>query len=135
MDEATREEYLAEVRRKGSTIGASLPEQIEIGGDELELDEFLIETRKLDAVPKEATAKIKEAREVLETERNSRLGRLETESIDEETARLLVDEINGIDRALNALDNIRHPNYGQQSQSQLIEDHKRWLGFVDQINR
>ncbi len=135
MDEQQREEYLAEVRRKGSTIGASLPETVEIGGDEIKLGEFLIETRKLDAVPEEATAKIQQAREVLAAERETRVDRLETEALDKETAEQLVDEINGIDRALNALENIRHPNYGQQSESRIIEDHKRWLGFVDQINK
>lgn len=60
MDDAEREPYLAEVRRKGSTIGAELPELITIGADEIELDEFLIETGKIDRIPPEADAKIEE---------------------------------------------------------------------------
>ena len=133
MDDTAREEYLSEVRRKGSTIGAELPELIEIGGDEIELDEFLIETRKVERIPPEAEAKIQEAKRLLRAEREDRLDRLENDSIDHETAKTLVAEINGLDRALNALGNIRHPDYGEQSREVAIEDHKKWLGFIDDV--
>lgn len=135
MDDTEREEYLSEVRRKGSTIGAELPELIEIGGDEIELDEFLIETRKVERIPPEAEAKIKEAKRLLRAEREDRLDRLENGPIDHDTADTLVAEINGLDRALNALGNIRHPDYGEQSREMTIEDHKKWLGFIDDVRR
>lgn len=133
MDDTEREEYLSEVRRKGSTIGAELPEQIEIGGEEIRLDEFLIETRKVDRIPPDAESKIKEAKRMLRGEREDRLDRLENDPLDHETAEALVAEINGLDRALNALGNIRHPDYGQQSREVAIEDHKKWLSFIDDV--
>jgi hypothetical protein len=134
MDDTEREEYLTEVRRKGSTIGADLPEVIEIGGDEIELDEFLIETRKVDRIPPEAETKITEAKRLLRVERKDRLDRLENDPIDHETAETLVAEINGLDRALNALGNIRHPDYGERSREATVEDHKKWLGFIDDVS-
>lgn len=135
MDDTEREAYLSEVRRKGSTIGAELPELIEIGGDEIRLDEFLIETRKVERIPPDAESKIKEAKRTLRAEREDRLDRLENGPLDHDTAETLVTEINGLDRALNALDTIRYPDYGEQSREATIEDHKKWLSFIDDVRR
>jgi hypothetical protein len=133
MDDEDRREYIRRVQSEGSTVGAELPDTITVGGDELELAEFLIETRKIDRIPPEAKEKITDAKRVLKTERKRRFDRLETEHIDHETAEELVGEINGLDRALNALDTIRRPNYGDESQSAMIEDYKKWLGFLDTV--
>ncbi|MEF8821579.1 MAG: DUF5788 family protein [Halovenus sp.] len=135
MDDEDRREYISQVQSEGSTVGVKIPETITVGGDELELAEFLIETRKIDRIPPEAKEKITEAKRVLKAERKRRFDRLENEPIDHETAEELVVEINGLDRALNALDTIRRPNYGDESRSAMIEDYKKWLGFLDTVRR
>lgn len=135
MDEADRKEYLREVERKGSTIGASLPERIRIGDEELQLDEFLIETRKVDRVSEQSNEIIADAKRVLRAERDDRVEALETESLTHEQAQSLLEEINGLDRALNALETIRRPNYGAESRNARIDDHKKWLDFLDDIRR
>jgi hypothetical protein len=133
MDEKQRREYIRRVQSEGSTIGVDLPETITVGGDDLELAEFLIETRKVERIPPEAKEKITEAKRVLKAERKRRFDRLQNDPIDEETAEALVGEINGLDRALNALDTIRRPNYGDESRSAMVEDYKKWLGFLDTV--
>lgn len=133
MNDEERKQYLKEVKRKGSTIGAKLPEVIEVGGDELKLNEFLIETRKVEGVPPEAQETIAEAVRLLQDERKKRVERLENEAIDHETAAELVTEINGIDRALNALKNIRKPSYGEQSRKSTVEDYKKWFDLLDTV--
>jgi hypothetical protein len=99
MDDGERDDLLERISRQGATVGASVPETITIGGEEIELAEFLIKTRKLERTPPETIA----------------------------------DEIVGIDRALNALETIRHPHYGDLSRAQFVQDNKRWVDFLDQI--
>jgi len=133
MDDEDRREFIRRVQSESSTVGVDLPDTIIVGDDELDLAEFLIETRKVERIPPDATETITEAKRVLKAERESRFDRLATESIDHETAEILVGEINGLDRALNALDTIRRPDYGDESQSAMIEDYKKWLGFLDTV--
>lgn len=133
MDEAERRRLLKRISRQGATVGASIPDTITVGGDELALDEFLIETRKVDRIPPEAEETLIEAKRALQEERTRRVERLESESLDLETAETLADEIVGIDRALNALKNIRRPEYGEEARRAKIDDHRKWVDFLDTV--
>ncbi|MFW6320681.1 MAG: DUF5788 family protein [Halohasta sp.] len=133
MDDDEREALLQRINRGGATIGATVPETITVHGEELPLAEFIIETRKVDGVPPAAAETLDVAKRVLREERAERVDRLETDSLDAETAETIADEVVGIDRALNALQTIRHPDYGDEASNAVIDDHKRWLGFLDQI--
>lgn len=134
MDDAVREKLLRRVNRQGATVGASLPETVTVDGEELPLAEFVVETRKVPGVPPESRELLANAKRTLRGERARRLERLESEPIDRETAETLADEIIGIDRALNSLENIRQPDYGESSRAAAIDDHKRWLGFLDTLS-
>ncbi|MEA1930051.1 DUF5788 family protein [Halohasta litorea] len=133
MDDAERADLLSRVNRPSATVGATIPETITIHGEELELREFLIETRKVDEISPETSDILSAAKRAFREERAQRVERLETESLDRETAEGLADEIVGIDRALNALETIRHPDFGEESQASTIDDHKRWLGFLEAV--
>jgi hypothetical protein len=133
MDEADRERLLARVRRSGSTIGATIPETIKVGGSPFPLKEFIFHTRDIEELGPEVTADCKAAKRALGEAREERYERLQTEDLTLETAEQLADEIDGIDRAVNALDTIRHPPYAEDAAKQSIKDHKRWLSFLDEI--
>jgi hypothetical protein len=133
MDEDDRERLLARVRRSGSTIGATIPETIYVGGSPFPLKEFIFHTRDIDELGPEVTADCKAAKRALREAREGRYERLQTEEFTLETAERLADEIDGIDRAINALDTIRHPPYAEDASTQSIKDHKRWLSFLDEI--
>jgi len=134
MDDAVREKLLARVSRQGATIGASLPETVTVGGEELSLAEFVIETRKVPGVPPEHRELLADAKKTLRNERTRRLERLESDPLDRETAETLADEIIGLDRALHALENIRKPDYGETARTAAIDDHKRWAKFLDTLS-
>jgi hypothetical protein len=134
MDDAEREKLLQRVERQGATIGASLPETVTVGDEELPLAEFVIETRKVPGVPPESRPLLADAKKTLRTERTQRRERLESAPLDRETAETLAEEIVGIDRALNALENIRQPDYGETAQTASVEDHKRWATFLDRLS-
>jgi hypothetical protein len=133
MDDDERAALLKRINRQGATVGASVPETITIGDEEIELAEFLIETRKLERIPPEIESTITTVKRTLRDERSHRADRLESAPIDRDTAETIADEIVGIDRALNALETIRHPDYGDLSRAQFIQDNKRWVDFLDQI--
>jgi hypothetical protein len=133
MDDEDRERLLERVNSKTATVGASLPDTITVEGEQLPLAEFVIETRELERIPPETSETLEAAKRTLRAERSRRVDRLESEEMSVETAEALADEIIGIDRALNALENVRKPSFGERSQSRDVADTERWLSFLDRI--
>lgn len=134
MDDTTRTELLERVNRQSATIGAKTPETITINDTEIDLHDFLIETRELPEIPPGTKELVSTAKRTLKTEREARVERLKTEaSLSEETAETLAEEIIGLDRARNALDGVYRPDYGEEAHNMTIDDYKRWLGFVESI--
>ena len=134
MDDSTRAELLERVNRQSATIGAKTPATITIDGTEIDLHAFLIETRELPEIPPGTKELVSTAKQRLKTERDERAERLKTDqTLDEEAAETIAEEIIGLDRARNALDGIYCPNYGEEAHNMTIDDYKRWLGFVESI--
>ena len=133
IDDDAREALLDRVNSPSATVGASVPDEVEVAGEAVDLSAFIVETRKVDAVPPALDRKVTAARESLEAERERRIERIETDAIDRETAEALADEAIGIDRALNALEGIRRPGFADEHHADTLAGHERWLAFVDQV--
>jgi len=134
IDDTTRAELLERVNRQSATVGAKTPATITIDGTEIDLHAFLSETRNLPEIPPGTKDLVSTAKQRLKTERDERVERLKTDqTLDEETAETLAEEIIGLDRARNALDGVYRPNYGEEAHNMTIDDYKRWLGFVESI--
>ena len=133
IDDGVRETLLDRVNSQSATVGASVPDEIEIRGETVDLSAFIVESRKVDAVPPALDRKVTAARESLEAERERRVSRLETDSLDRETAEALAEEAIGIDRALNALEGIRRPGFADEHHADTVAGHERWLAFVDRV--
>ena len=128
-----REALLDRVTSQSATVGASVPDEVEVDGTALDLSAFIVESRKVDAVPPALDRKVTAARDALRAERERRLDRLETEPLDRETAETIAEEVVGIDRALNALEGIRRPGFADEHHADTLAGHERWLAFVDQV--
>ena len=135
LDEQKRKELLRRVNRQGATVGARTPETVTVGDEEFHLREFLIETRKVKGVPPDARELVKKATTELSKRRKQLHDRLETEPLTRPEAERIAEEIIGLDRAVNALENLRRPTYGEQSTKSSIEDHKRWLNFLESVGK
>ncbi|ELZ39292.1 DUF5788 family protein [Halorubrum tebenquichense] len=133
IPDSEREALLDRVNSQSATVGASVPDEIEIDGNPVDLSAFIVETRKVDAVPPATDRKVTAARERLRTERERRVERLETAALNRETAESIAEEVIGIDRALNALEGIRRPGFADEHHADSLESHERWLAFVDQV--
>ena len=133
ITDAEREALLDRVNSPSATVGATVPDEIDVDGTALDLSAFIVETRKVDTVPPALDRRVSAARESLRAERERRVDRLETDPLDRETAEALADEVVGIDRALNALEGIRRPGFADEHHADTLESHERWLAFVDQV--
>lgn len=133
ITDAEREALLDRVESPSATVGASVPDEVEIDGNPVDLSAFIVETRKVDAVPPALDRKVTAARESLRAERERRVERLETAALDRETAESIAEELIGIDRALNALTGIRRPGFADEHHADTLAGHERWLAFVDQV--
>ncbi|QAU12480.1 hypothetical protein EKH57_06955 [Halorubrum sp. BOL3-1] len=133
ITDAEREALLDRVNDQSATVGASVPDEIEIDGTAVDLSTFIVECRKVDAIPPAMERKVASTRAALRAERERRVERLEDDPIDRETAETLAEEVVGIDRALNALSTIRHPSFADEHHADALAGRERWLAFVDRV--
>ncbi|WP_440772385.1 DUF5788 family protein [Natronorubrum sp. DTA28] len=135
-DELTRTErrdLLERANRQSATIGQTLPETITVGDDELPLEEFVIETRKVEGIPDDVQPLVRETERELTAERKRLVARLESAPIGREEGEQIVETIVGLDRAKNALRSLRRKRFGAEASSAVLDDHERWLDFVNAI--
>ncbi|QIB73369.1 hypothetical protein GL213_12260 [Halogeometricum borinquense] len=132
MKEFERKQLLERVNREGATIGVDIPDRIDVQGEEVELRDFVFEIKRRDTVPEGEKDRVEQAKKNLRRERLQRLQQIEDNEVSYEEGRRLVESIVGIDRALNALEQLRPANLEQESQLQEAQDQKRWMNFLKQ---
>lgn len=133
MQEYERKQLLERIQREGATVGASIPETIEVQGETLDLREFVFEVKRLDRVPADMREEVAAAKKNLRRERLQRKQRIERDEVSREEAEALVDAIVGIDRALNALESLGPTDLEAEVETQEVMDQKRWFDFLEQV--
>ncbi|WP_101296266.1 DUF5788 family protein [Halegenticoccus soli] len=132
MKEFERKQLLERVNREGATVGADIPETITVQGEEINLRRFVFEIKRRDTIPSGERERVDRAKKNLRRERLQRLRRIENNEVSYEEGRALVESIIGIDRALNALDQLRPVDLEQEAKVQQAADQKRWMKFLKQ---
>ncbi|WP_137283422.1 DUF5788 family protein [Halorussus salinisoli] len=132
MKEYERKQLLERVEREGATVGADIPETIDVQGESLDLREFVFEIKRRDTVPAGERDRVDEAKKNLRRERLQRKQLLEEGDITREEGQELVSAIVGIDRALNALESLGPTDLERESQAKEAADQKRWMSFLKQ---
>jgi hypothetical protein len=133
VQEYERKQLLERIQREGATVGASIPETIEVQGETLDLREFVFEVKRLDRVPADMREEVAAAKKNLRRERLQRKQRIERDEVSREEAEALVDAIVGIDRALNALESLGPTDLEAEVETQEVMDQKRWFDFLEQV--
>ncbi len=135
MQEYEREILLERIGRESATVGASIPDRIDVQGEEVDLQEFVFEIKRRDTIPDGERERVERAKKNLRRERLQRKQRIEGET-DEELAftegEQLAEDIIGIDRALAALESLRPTDIEGERARQETADTKRWLNFLKQ---
>lgn len=130
MKEFERKQLLERVNREGATVGADIPERITVQGEEVNLQQFVFEIKRRETVPAGERERVDRAKKNLRRERLQRRQRIEDDEVSYEEGERLVESIIGIDRALNALEQLGPANLETEAQAQEAADRKRWLSFL-----
>ncbi|MCO8268498.1 DUF5788 family protein [Haloferax sp. AB510] len=130
MKEFERKQLLERVNREGATVGTQIPDRIEVQGEEIDLREFVFEIKRRDTIPSGERERVDQAKRNLRRERLERLQRIEDNEVSYDEGRRLAEDIVGIDRALNALEQLRPVDLEQEEHRQNAADQKRWMSFL-----
>ena len=125
-----RKTLLERVEREGATVGADIPETIEIQGEEIDLKQFVFEIKRRETVPPGERDRVEQAKRNLRRERVERLEAIEEGDISREEGEELAASIIGIDRALNALENLGPTDLEREQKAKQASDKKRWMSFL-----
>lgn len=131
MKEFQRKQLLERVNREGATIGASIPDEIEVQEEILDLQEFVFEIKRRDTIPSGERDRVDQAKRNLRRERIERLEKIEENEVSYKEGEQLVESIIGIDRALNALEQLEPVDLEQEAKVQEAADKKRWMSFLN----
>lgn len=132
VKEYERKQLLERVEREGATVGATIPETIDVQGEEIDLREFVFEIKRRDTIPAGERDRVDEAKKNLRRERLQRRQRLEEGDITFDEGEDLVAAVVGIDRALNALESLGPTDLQRESDAKEAADRKRWMSFLKQ---
>ncbi|MFB6078564.1 MAG: DUF5788 family protein [Halarchaeum sp.] len=131
MKEYERKQLLERVGREASTVGASIPDEVELDGEAFPLREFVFEMKRVDGVPAERREEVADAKRNLRRARRERVDRLEEAALDYAEGERLAEEVIGIDRALHALESLgSSTDVEGEMDRQEAADQKRWYSFL-----
>jgi hypothetical protein len=125
-----RKQLLERIGRESATLGVDIPEEIEVQGEEIDLQSFVFEIKRRNTVPPGERERVDTAKRNLRRERLERKDRIEDGEISYEEGDRLATSIIGIDRALEALEQLGPANIEQEQQAQEAADKKRWMKFL-----
>lgn len=130
MREFERKQLLERVERETATVGASIPEAVDVQGERLELADFVFEVKRHDTVPSDLQTEVKEAKRLLRRERMERVERIEGGDITREAGEREAEVVIGLDRALHALESLGPTDLEAEQEAQDRMDKKRWFSFL-----
>jgi hypothetical protein len=130
VKEFQRKQLLERIEREGATVGATIPDQITVQGEEIDLREFVFEIRRRETVPRGERQRVERAKRNLRRERLQRKQRIEEEDISFEEGERLAEAVIGLERALNELENLGTVDLEAEEQAQEAADRKRWMNFL-----
>jgi hypothetical protein len=132
MKEYQRKQLLERIDREGATVGAQIPERIEVQGEEIALQQFVFEIKRRETVPPGERDRVERAKRNLRRERLERKRRIEAGEIGFEEGDRLADSVIGIDRALEALESLDAGSVQAEAEREAAMDRKRWMKFLRQ---
>ena len=126
-----REALLDRIERDGATVGVSIPEELEVGEEAIELRKKVFALHAAANDGRDVETAVDALQRKLRRVRTDHITQLQTDEIDRPTAEAIVDTVIGIDRARRSLQSIGDPTDIEESiAAQERADHKRWMTFL-----
>ena len=120
MNDRRREELLDRLRRTSGTLGASIPETVDVEGESVPLREFYFEIAGQEELREADRERVEEVLSYLRRRRLSLVQRLEEGEMTYETGESLVRTVQKLDRAINALESLDDPSFEEQVRREQI---------------
>jgi hypothetical protein len=133
MDEYERKRLLGEARRNSGTIGTDLPDSVTVEGAEVDLREFVFECKRVEGLSEDQRDRVDEVKRQLKRERLARIQSIADGDVSVEEGERLVDEVQGFDRAITALEGLDSPSYSETLRQKNQQDAQRLLSLVEQL--
>ncbi|MBX0346921.1 MULTISPECIES: DUF5788 family protein [Haloarcula] len=130
MQEFERKQLLERIERDGATVGMAIPDEITVQGEAIDLQSFVFEIKRRDTIPRGERERVDRAKKNLRRERIERKDLIEDGEISYERGEELAEAIIGIDRALNALEQLGPADLEAEAKAQETADTKRWMKFL-----
>ncbi len=130
VEEFQRKQLLERIEREGATVGTSIPDEITIQGEQIDLQRFVFEIRRRETIPPGERERVEQAKRNLRRERLQRKQQIEDGEITYAEGERLAQSIIGIDRALNELESLGPVDIEREAQAQKSADRKRWMKFL-----
>lgn len=126
-----RESLLERIDRDGATVGASIPGQLTVQGEEVDLRGEIFALARDAPLSPDQQARRHELTVGLRRERTARVNRLKEGDVDRSTGESIVETVTGIDRALDALTAVGEPDdIESEIRRRELGDKKRWRSFL-----
>ena len=132
MQEFERKQLIERIERESATVGQDIPDEIEVQGETLDLRSFVFEIKRRDTVPAGERERVDRAKKNLRRERLQRKQLIEEGDISREEGEEQALAIIGIDRALNALEQLGSVDLETEAEAKAAADKKRWTRFLKQ---
>lgn len=123
MDSSKRQQLLAMLERDSLSIGSEIPE-IEVGDDDSSLKTYI---HKDECPDDDVQAVVRELRSL----RNKKKQTIEENSVSFEEGKTLVNEIAGIERALNVLSGTPEESIEEEAKKKEVIRERKWQNFID----
>lgn len=130
MRDYEREALRERVQREGSTVGASIPEVVEVDGEEIHLRRRVMELTATSDPAEDRRAEVDRLRRGLRGLRRELVADIDRPGLTGAEGDEIVERVAGIDRALNALAQLDAPGVAEQARRQARLDERRWMEFL-----
>jgi hypothetical protein len=128
--EFERAKLIERIERESATVGADIPERIELGDDAVDLRSFVFEIRRRETIPPGERDRVEDAKRSLRRARRERKDDIEVGDIDFERGEQIAREVIGIDRALEALEDLSASDVEAEAEASAAADRRRWMRFL-----
>lgn len=132
MQEFERERLLSRVDRPGA-VGGEIPERAELQGEEVALREFVLAVNRYEEVPEGERERVDELLSALRRERLQRRQRLAEADLTVSEGEALVETVEGLDRAINALESLDSVGLAEADRRQTVADARAWTSFLRKV--
>ncbi|MWG35069.1 DUF5788 family protein [Halomarina oriensis] len=130
MDELTRQRLLDRIGRPSKTVGVAMPDELTVDGTTIDPNELVFECSKLETIPDAEREQLESAKKTLRRERLRRKQRIADGDVTVEEGEALATQIHGLDRALNALEELDTPSFGEELRQKKLDDARELLALV-----